>query len=168
MPMLLISPFLESFGGLDKDKSTEMAKNKFLIDLCESERTDFGRVNFGKQSEVQKVFSAVWEIESQLNNGGFDQYFRNSDSDIIGFAPTALKAIGAIACSEIVESAIAMISPLPATKEGRDDALDALSEKDADVLELADSDFYVYPDDLTMLLFDYVSKHPETFGPVPN
>ena len=48
----------------------------------------------------------------------------------------------------------------------RYDALDALSEQDADVLEVADSDFYAYPDDLTVLQFDYVAKHPETFGPV--
>jgi hypothetical protein len=102
-----------------------MDTNRFLIDLSESERTDFGRVDFGEQSEVQKVFSAVWEIESQVNNGGFDQYFRNSDSDIIAFAPTALKSIEATACAKIAEAAIELISPLPGTKEGRYEALDA-------------------------------------------
>jgi hypothetical protein len=121
-----------------------MDKNKFLIELCESDRTDYGRVDFGQQSELQRVFSAVWELEAQVNNGGFDQYFRNSDSDIIGFAPSALKSIGATACAKIVESAIRLISPLPETKEGRYVALDSLSEEDAEVLEVADSDFFVY------------------------
>ena len=144
-----------------------MDTNKFLIDLSESEQTDFGRVAFGEQSEVQKVFSAVWEMESQVNNGGFDQYFRNSDSDIIAFAPTALKSIGATACAKITESAIEMISPLPATQEGRNDALDALSEKEKAMLEDADSKFFEYPDDLTGLLFAYVAMHPEAFGSVP-
>jgi hypothetical protein len=36
-----------------------MDKNGFLIDLSESERTDFGRIDFAKQPEVQQVFSAL-------------------------------------------------------------------------------------------------------------
>ena len=144
-----------------------MDTNKYLIDLSDSNRTDFGYVAFAKQSEVQKVFSAVWEIESQVNNGGFDQYFRNSDSDIIAFAPAALKMIGASACALIVESAIELVSPLPTTQEKRYDALDALHETQQDMLESLDTQFFEYPDDLTKLLFDYVAKHPEAFGPVP-
>lgn len=59
------------------DWANYMDRNRYLIDLSESKRTDFGRVDFAKQTEVQKVFSAVLEIESQVTIGGFDQYFRN-------------------------------------------------------------------------------------------
>jgi len=103
-----------------------MDKNTFLIDLSESDRTDFGRVDFDQQPEVQKVFSATWELESQVNNGGFDQYFRNSESAVIAYAPVALRTIGAATCAAIVERAIETIAPLPPTQDGRDDALDAL------------------------------------------
>src|SRR6185503_6796738 len=140
-----------------------MDKNGFLIDLSESKRTDFGRIEFAKQPEAQRVFSAVWELESQVNNGGFDQYFRNSDSDIIAFAPAALKAIGAKACAKVVEQAIKIISPLPAGQDERCESLDALSEKKQDKLESLDSKFFEYPDNLTDLLFAYVAKHPESF-----
>jgi hypothetical protein len=37
-------------------------KNAFLISLSESDRTDFGRVDFAIQSQRQKVFSAVWGL----------------------------------------------------------------------------------------------------------
>jgi hypothetical protein len=47
-----------------------MDKNKFLIDLSESDQTDFGRVDFASQSDPQRTFSAIWELESQVNNGG--------------------------------------------------------------------------------------------------
>ena len=57
-----------------------MDKNHYLIELSEGERTDFGRVDFEEQPEPQKVFSAIWELESEVNNGGFDQYFRNIGS----------------------------------------------------------------------------------------
>jgi hypothetical protein len=144
-----------------------MDKNGFLIDLSESKKTDFGKVTFSKQSEVQKVFSAIWELESQVNNGGFDQYFRNNDSDAIAYAPTALKAIGAKSCAKIVEHAIKIISPLLPTTKKREAALDALSEKQQDRLQALDSKFFEYPDNLTDLLFAFVAKHPESFGPIP-
>ena len=70
-------------------------RNKFLIDLCESDRTDFGLVEFGRQSEVQRVFSAVWELEAQVNNGGFDQFFYNRSGDRAQESIAALEEIGA-------------------------------------------------------------------------
>jgi hypothetical protein len=102
-----------------------------------------------------------------VNNGGFDQYFRNSDSDIIAFAPAALKAIGANACAKIVEAAIKVISPLPSTEKTRCAALNALGQKEQEKLESLDSKFLEYPDSLTDLLFVYVAKHPEAFGSIP-
>lgn len=145
-----------------------MDKNSFLIDLSESERTEHGRVDFPRQQEAQKVFSAIWELESEVNNGGFEQYFRNSDSSNIAFSLAALRAVGAHACARITDSAIEVVSPLPATEQERDKALDALNAAQQAKLDAADARFYEYPDDLTKLLFDYVAKHPETFGPVPD
>lgn len=101
-----------------------MDKNSFLINLAESERIDSGRIAFAAQSEAQKTFSAIWELEAQVNNGGFDLYFRNSDSDIIAYAPVALRTIGASSCAEVVERAIRVIAPLPPTQAGRYEALD--------------------------------------------
>ncbi len=144
-----------------------MDKNGFLIDLSESDQTDFGRVDFADQSESQKTFSAIWELESQVNNGGFDQYFRNSDSDIIAHAPQALREIGATACAAIVESAIRVIAPIPDDGDARCEALDAAGEDGEKLLDELDSQFYAYPDDLTELLFAFVAKYPNEFGAVP-
>ena len=144
-----------------------MDKNGFLIDLSESKRTDFGRIAFDVQPEAQKVFAAIWELESQVNNGGFEQYFRNSESAMIAFAPVALRTIGAASCSAIVERAIGVVAPLPPTQEGRDAAIDASGDVGHDRLDSLDLEFFAYPDDLTGLLFDYVSEHPDEFGPVP-
>ena len=66
-----------------------MDKNSFLINLSESIRTDFGRVEFEKQSPVQKVFSAIWALESEVNSGGFSHYLASSEAETAPFAPTA-------------------------------------------------------------------------------
>ena len=143
-----------------------MDRSRALIGLSESDRTDFGRVAFAEQSEPQKTFSAIWELESQVNNGGFDQYFRNSETDEIAYAPAALKAIGAHKCCDIVDRALRLLGSLPPTREARAEVLDAFEQGEADSLEAFDQQFTSYPDDLTELLFEFVTRHPETFGPI--
>jgi hypothetical protein len=143
-----------------------MDKNHYLIALSEDERTDFGRVAFAEQPEPQKVFSAVWELESEVNNGGFDQYFRNCDTGVIAYAPVALRTIGASSCARIVERAIEVIAPLASTRQDRSTALDALEDDGLGLLNTLDSEFFAYPDNLTELLFEFVYDHPESFGPV--
>ena len=127
-----------------------MDKNSYLIELSESERTDFGRVDFSAQNQEQRVFSAIWALESQVNSGGFAQFFDSEDSDTASFAPTALTAIGAVTCADIVSRALALAS-------SRAPDVD-------DQLESLDSEFFAYPDNLTELLYAYVAAHPATFG----
>jgi hypothetical protein len=145
-----------------------MNKNKILIDLSESTRTDFGKVDFSEQSEPQKVFSAIWELESQVNNGGFLQFFEYADADSAEYAPTALRAIGAQTCAEIVHRALRAVSPspLPASQPDREKLIGAVSESARDQLVELDEQFLAYPDNLTDLLFSHVAAHPESFGPV--
>ena len=143
-----------------------MDRNAFLIALSEGERTEFGRIAFARQESSQKVFSAIWELESQVNNGGFDQYLRFSDADIIAHAPAALHSVGAVACEGIVRRALQTLDPLPSTQEARSDALDALADEDVARLEALDQEFFAYPDDLTALLFEYVRQRPSVFGPI--
>jgi hypothetical protein len=139
-----------------------------LISLSERFCNALGDVAFTDQAEPHKVFSAIWDLESEVNNGGFDQYFRNIDSDVIGYAPGALRAIGAAACAGIVERAIEVIAPLPATQELRCRALDSQGESGEEQLAALDAGFIAYPDNLTELLFEHVRRHADTFGPVPS
>src|ERR1700690_1401117 len=105
-----------------------MDKNEFLIELSESTRTDFGRVDFSEQAEEQKVFSTVWALESEVNNGGFEQYFANDAGEAANFAPAALARIGANKCAAIVTRALRTVSsdPLPADQSKRTGLLPAL------------------------------------------
>jgi hypothetical protein len=145
-----------------------MDKNRFLIDLAESHRTDFGRVSFADQSEEQKVFSSIWVLESEVNNGGFIQYFENDRGETAYFAPNALKRIGAVKCAEIVECAIDVVcgASFSTDAKGIEAALAATSDDTEEELERLDSEFFNYPDNLTELLFVFVSNHPTVFGPI--
>ncbi len=145
-----------------------MDKNKFLIALSESDRTDLLRVEFSQQCEEQKVFSAIWELESEVNNGGFEQYFCNDSGETADFAPIALARIGAAKCAAIMARALRIVSagPLPIDRAARCDLVSSPGETALEGLAALDSEFFEYPDDLTELLFEFVRTHPDKFGPV--
>jgi hypothetical protein len=144
-----------------------MDKNTFLIELSESDRTEFGRVDFREQSEEQQVFSAILELESQVNSGGFAQYFQSADGHTANSAPWALRAIGALKCAEIVGRALAVVAAdgLPDDQNARVELVEALDGSAQEKLAALDQEFLAYPDNLTDLLFEYVQRRPTTFGP---
>jgi hypothetical protein len=146
-----------------------MNKNSYLIDLSESEQTDFGRTEFDQQSEPQKVFTSIWALESQVNNGGFLDYFVSSEFDTANFAPTALSSIGANACASIVQRALDLVptSSLPSSREACQALVDSIDDDTRDKFKALDSEFFDYPDNLTDRLFEFVASHPEAFGAVP-
>jgi hypothetical protein len=141
-------------------------KNAILIDISESETTKVGKEEFAQQSLPQKVISAIWQVESQVNNGGFSQYFLNDSAESAGFVVEALETIGAPQTSIICHRAIATAFPtgLPTTAEAIRSAAADFTEEILEKLEPLDQDFFAYPHSLTDLLFAYVSAHPEEFG----
>jgi len=146
-----------------------MDKNGILIDLSGSEKTSFGKADFVTQTRPQKVFSAIWVVESEVNNGGFSQYFQNSSCESAGFVVEALGTVGAPKTAEICRRAIADAFPdgLPADAEEISSAANDFSEEIEEKLGELDAEFYQYPHSLTELLFAFVSKHPDEFGELP-
>jgi hypothetical protein len=149
--------------------SATMNKNRILIDLSESEKTKFGKQEFAEQSLPQKVFSAIWAVESEVNNGGFSQYFLNSSAESASIVVEALETIDAPKTASICNRAIITAYPagLPAAVESIRSVAADFPDEILEELELLDQEFFAYPHNLTDLLFAYVSSHPEEFGKVP-
>lgn len=146
-----------------------MNKNALLIELSESDKTKFGKEDFATQSVPQRVFSSIWSVESEVNNGGFAEYFRNSGTETAPFVVEALEIIGASRAAQICKRAIAAAFPdgLPALSAIHS-VIDGLPDDTLENLGSLDEEFFSYPDNLTDLLFAYVSKHPEEFGELPS
>ena len=146
-----------------------MDKNGILISLSESNLTKFGKEDFSEQSTAQKVFSSIWAVESEVNNGGFSQYFLNDSCETAAFVAEALDIIGAPRTADICRRAIAAAFPtgLPFDPESISAAAVEFSDETEDELNALDGEFYQYPHNLTELLFAYVAKHPEEFGTLP-
>ena|SRR5688572_23588102 len=143
-----------------------MEKHQILIRLSESKHTKFGKEDFKNQSYPQKVFSAIWSLESEVNNGGFSQYFINSSAETAFFIVEALTAIGALNTAKICKKAIEEAFPesLPETDTEISKLALEFNEYTIERLDELDGEFFNYPDNLTDLLFDFVKKYPEEFG----
>lgn len=146
-----------------------MTKNEILIELSESEGSKFGKEDFALQSLPQKVFSSVWAVESEVNNGGFSQYFLNSSAETAAFVADALEAIDAPKTADICRRAVNCAFPagLPPTAEGISSLAAEFSEDTLAQLDALDAEFFAYPHNLAELLYAYVSRKPEEFGTVP-
>ena len=115
------------------------------------------------------MFSSVWVLESEVNNGGFSQYFLNDSCETVPFVCEALETIGAPKTASICRRAIATAFPagLPENPEDISSAAAEFSDEVMGALQPLDNEFFDYPHNLTDLLFSYVSKHPEEFGALP-
>jgi len=140
-------------------------KNKFLIGLSKSSQTSFGKIDFELQSPVQKVFSTIWSVESEVNNGGFVQYFCNSSAETARFLVSALTEIKAPKTAKICGKAIALVFPsgLPTTSLEVSMIASQMDEKTESALRELDTEFCGYPHDLTELLYDFVVLHAGEF-----
>jgi hypothetical protein len=66
------------------------------------------KLGYDKLSPPEKVFVCVWDLEAQVNNGGFHQYYFNSSGDHALDTVDALAAIGAKYTAGLVKQANAL------------------------------------------------------------
>jgi hypothetical protein len=136
-------------------------REAFLLELSERIVPLVWEVPWSEVSSAKRIFISVWQLEAEVNNGGFHQYFWNSSGNLAADTPAALEAIGAIRTAEIVERANGLFGAGPPVDERL--RLAALESIDENVFESLDEEFLAYPDDLSALLYDFVVENEDAF-----
>ncbi|MBX3414053.1 MAG: DMP19 family protein [Pirellulales bacterium] len=133
--------------------------NSWLIRLSEVGR--FWQMDYEQLTRPEQVFFGVWELEAEVNNGGFDQYFYNSSGDHAFAIVDVLNEINAHQAAAIVRQAISVFNGGMFSRESakRQEQLLALSEDAEEEFDSLDEEFFEYPDNLTELLYAYVRQH---------
>lgn len=140
--------------------------NRRLIELSESPSSRFWRVNYQDLSTPERVFLLIWEFESEVNNGGFHQYFHNSSGAGAPHVVEALKTIGAQATATIAQRALNTVNPVTTWSRDADRqaSIKALPSATRQTLEELDQEYYACREDLTPLLYRYVAEHRAEIG----
>lgn len=152
-----------------KEKASEEKndKNKVVWDtfdkVCNKSR--YGE-EIEKLNSYERVIFVTLELECEVNNGGFSQYFYNSSGNRSNELIEAFREIGAVKTAGICKKALSAFDfQMPADREKREELLDEYDWETADsILEECDDKFYDYADELETLNYEYIVKNWEYFG----
>ena len=116
---------------------------------------------FDELEEGMRALVGTWELTSEVENGGFMQYFHNSSGEHAVPMIGVLRAYGAAQTAAILEEAIKLAGPGSAGfVQGK--YVEALQSTPSDVkdrlMEL-ERRFYDQSDDMHLHLYRYLARH---------
>lgn len=147
----------------DKINTVDDDSINFVIDMWSAicKKCNYGD-SMEKLNEYERVLYITETLEQEVNNGGFSQFFYNSDGNFSNELVDAFTKIGALKTAEICKKAVAIFGDnVPTDRYEREELLDSLDCDD--ILEECDDDFYDYEDDLETLNHDFIMKYREYF-----
>jgi len=134
------------------------------IDSYLNEKSEYGE-KIEKLNPSQHTFLFVENLEREINNGGFNQFYFNSSGDFSQETIKALLEIGANKTAEIVKRANSKFKngDVPKDRTKRQNELELIEKKAEENWNKCDSEFYKYQDNLTELLIAFVIKNKSDF-----
>ena len=137
--------------------ATVIELDNYLSQLCEyGERLE-------NLSAPQKVFYLNQNLEREVNNGGFHQYFFNSSGDHADGTVPALEAIGALKTAELLREAIGKFPDGKVLKDQDRRQVLMVDALPISIFGELDEKFFAYEDPLTDLNFEWIRKNAGEF-----
>ena len=132
--------------------------DNFIGDLC-SHGTEMEKL-----SAAQRVFYLNQNLEREVNNGGFEQYFINSSGDYAYETLDSLNEIGAHRTAEILQRALDIFPDSNAQKH-REERIKVITQllSGSAVWDKLDDEFLRYEDNLNELNIEFIRKHHDQF-----
>ena len=116
--------------------------------LCE--KSNYGE-EFSKLNECEKVFLVMDKLDMEVNNGGFDQFFHNTDGHYNDILVSSAETIKAYGIAKICKKALAIYA-----KHVEEDSV-------IEELNTCDDAFYASEDSITGLSVQYAKENKEQF-----
>ncbi len=122
--------------------------------------------DFSKLNDFEKTVSTIWELEAEVNNGGFHQYFSNSAGNNAIFTLESLEKVGSKKFKKILEDAILFFpeNDFPVDRINRIEIMDKGNKEETERgFDKLDSRFSEYEEDIHKMIFDFCVKHKTNF-----
>ena len=152
-------PDLDVILAGDDVNSMIIAIDTYISDLCQyGERLD-------RLTEPQLYFYLNQCFERELNNGGFDQYFRNAAGAHAAGTLHSLKAIGAEKTMSLLQAAMDLFpgGEVPQDHDERLEVVGSIEDQVEHQWEGLESEFFAYEDDLNKLNLAFIKAHRDSF-----
>ena len=121
-----------------------------------------------KLSRTELIVLAVESLEREVNNGGYDQFFRNSSREFSGLIVDALREIGCGNCAAITEDALSVLKVQNLADVGAvEQAAHELTEEELEKLNACDERYYQNNEAIADSLFSFIEQNSEKIR-IPN
>ena len=114
-------------------------------------------------NKSRRAIFVIWELEAEVNNGGFNQFYFNSSGQYAKLTPEALKLVGADKFASLVNKANKIYeTEYKKITKFQDGTLEGFSKSYKDnPLDKLDDEFYkLYNDEkIEQLQVDYIRKN---------
>ena len=108
--------------------------------------------------EERHMVYCIGLLEAEINNGGFYQYFVNTEGALAAQTKRYLEKINAPIASKLLKKAVEIFSPMPADDEDAwYEKLDEIDEKYGDELDKLDEEYYEQVENLAALTINYLN-----------
>jgi len=110
-------------------------------------------------SKEERIVLAVRALDREVNNGGYDQFFRNTSKN---FAPEIVQSLARIGCrrtAKITQKAMSALRVAPLTVARIDAAMKETNGERTRQLERCDELFYRTPQGISRRLFAFVKSN---------
>ncbi len=145
-------------------------KDNFVIEMAQyiAEKCEYGD-KMEILNEEQRVLYITHELEMEVNNGGFSQFFFNSDGIFTNELVSSFEKIGAVKTAEICKKAVSIFGDeIPTDRDEMQNILVPVDEKDEEKIENllneCDDEFFEYEDDLLELSYQFIINNKESFS----
>lgn len=145
-------------------KSDDNANIVMIIDESLNIISNYGE-EIDKLTQPQRNLLFVENLEREINNGGFNQFYFNTSGDYSLETVDALLAIGAIKTAEIVKEANSQFpnQEILSDRGERRETLLQIEDIAQPVWDKCDEKFYKYQENILDLLVNYIKENKEKF-----
>jgi hypothetical protein len=152
-------PDIDALLTSDDTNNSIIALDNYICKLCSWGDT------LEQLTEPQKNFYFNQNLEREINNGGFNQFFFNSSGDFTHETIGSLRLIGADKTADILQQAVNEFpnSNVPKDRTERQEVLEQIEDKANVVFEQLEQKFQAYEDNLNELNLKYVRENPNWF-----
>ena len=118
-------------------------------------------------NKSRQAIYMIWILESEINSGGYSQFYSNSSGQYSTYLPDALKRVGADRLADLTQRANNLFEKVnKKSDENQDGAIDEPSKSYPDNLfKRFDDEFYelAQVDSLDRVQVDFIRNHKEKF-----
>jgi hypothetical protein len=143
-----------------EDSNDSISKlDDYVCNLCE-----FGH-KMESLSDPQRIFYCIQNLEREINNGGFKQFYQNSSGDFAHETYYALRVISATKTADIVRSANDQFPgrAVPKDKTERQKLLEQIQDTSDIVWNELDQRFLAHEEDLNAFSMEFIRKNKNFF-----